>query len=64
MREQAIRIVSQGLKLSAWLFLPEGGMRPPPLRPHRGTPRHIRPSQQGRLHVGVLVDGSGGRRAG
>ncbi len=29
MREQAISIVSQGLKLSAWLFLPEGGARPP-----------------------------------
>lgn len=29
MREQTISFVSQGLKLSAWLFLPEGMARPP-----------------------------------
>jgi len=28
---QAIRIVSQGVKLSAWLFLPEGGAWQPVL---------------------------------
>lgn len=29
MREQTISFVSHGLKLSAWLFLPEGMARPP-----------------------------------